>query len=299
MKLAALDAVWYDMPFEPRLRRISELKFSGVECWLNAAELGFNVDREWPEQYRPKGKLTLTRDKLSKLLDELDLRIVSYGQYCVMGPVLGPYPTEVLTGSRKKERVGDIKGLMSYCAEVGVTMLILESGGDPDNPNHWKPFLEDFMSELVSHAEEVGVVIAMENTPQALVKDEDDLLRLVKEMPSKALRVNLDPANLNATPPGNRDVPNAIRKLRGHLVSVHAKDSVYGGGPYGTFPDGTWGSRPIGQGTVPWGRCVQALKEIGYDDYLIIEYSYPFGVVSLEERERAIVSGKTYLENLL
>jgi len=80
---------------------------------------------------------------------------------------------------------------------------------------------------------------------------------------------------------------------------VHAKDSVYGGGPYGTFPDGTWGSRPIGQGTVPWGRCVQALKEIGYDDYLIIEYSYPFGVVSLEERERAIVSGKTYLENLL
>jgi sugar phosphate isomerase/epimerase len=298
MKLGVLDVIWYDVPFESRLKRISKLNFSGVECWLNSAELGFGVDREWPETHKVE-RVTVTKEKVSKLLDELDLCIHSYGQYQVMGPVLGPYPTEVLTGTRRKKRINDIMGLMDFCAEVGVKILIVESGGDPDNPSHWKPFVEDFMSKLVSHAEKVGVVIGMENTPQALVKDEDDLLRLVKEMPSKALRVHFDPANLNLTPPGNRDLPNAVRKLKGHIISLHAKDSVYGGGPYGKMPDGTWHCPPIGQGTVPWSGCVKALKEIAFDGYLIIEYSYPFGVVPLEERDRAIVSGKRHLENLL
>jgi len=41
------------------------------------------------------------------------------------------------------------------------------------------------------------------------------------------------------------------------------------------------------------------LKEIGFEGYLIIEYSYPFGVVPLDERDRAILSGKAYLENFL
>jgi len=290
--------IWYDIPFESRLKRISKLNFSGVECWLNSAELGFSVDREWPETHKVE-RVSVVKEKLGKLLDELDLCIHSYGQYQVMGPVLGPYPTEVLTGTRRKKRINDMKRLMDFCADVGVKILIVESGGDPHNPSHWKPFVGNFMSELVSHAEKVGVVIGMENTPQALIKDEDDLLRLMREMPSKALRVHFDPANLNLTPPGNRDLPKAIRKLKGHIISLHAKDSVYGGGPYGKMPDGTWRCPPIGQGTVPWSRCVEALKDLAFDGYLIIEYSYPFGVVPLEERDRAILSGKRYLENFL
>ena len=298
MKLGVLDVIWYDVPFESRLERISRLGFSGVECWLNSAELGFSVDREWPDTHRVES-VTLTKNKLSRLVDDLGLHVDSYGQYQVMGPVLGPYPTEVLSGARRKERIDDIERLMDFCSEVGVKILIVESGGDADKPSQWKPFVEDFMTELVSHAEKAGVMIGIENTPQALVKDEDDLLRLVKEIPSKALRVNFDPANLNLTPPGNRDLPGAIRKLKGHIVSVHAKDSVYGGGPYGQMPDGTWRCPPIGQGTVVWRECVEALKDIGFDGYLIIEYSYPFGVVPLEERDGAILSGKTYLEHLL
>jgi sugar phosphate isomerase/epimerase len=298
VKLGVLDVIWYDVPFESRLQRISKLGFGGVECWLNSAELGFRVDREWPETHRVE-KVTLTKNKLSRLVDGLGLQVHSYGQYQVMGPVLGPYPTELLTGAKRKERVSDIKGLMNFCSDVGVKLLILESGGDPDNPSHWKSFVEDFMSELVSHAEKVDVTIGMENTPQALIKDEDDLLRLMREIPSKALKVNFDPANLNLSPPGNRDLPSAIRKLKGHIVSVHAKDSVYGGGPYGKMPDGTWRCPPIGQGTVPWRGCVDALKDIGFDGYLIIEYSYPFGVVPLRERDGAILSGKTYLESVL
>ena len=298
MKLGALDAVWYDLPFESRLRRISELHLSGVECWLNSAELGFCVDREWPETHRPE-RVSLSREKLAKLVDRFDLHIHSYGQYEVMGPFLGPYPTQVLTGTKREKRIEDIKRLMDFCAEVGVKLLIVASGGDPDDPSHWRPLVDDFMSELVSHAERVDVTIGMENSPEALVKDEEDLLMLIKEMHSKALRVNFDPANLNLTPPGNRDLPGAIRKLKGHIISVHAKDSVYGGGPYGQMSDGTWRCPPIGQGTVPWRECIRALKDIGFDGYLIIEYSYPFGVVPLEERDRAVLSGKTHLENLL
>ena len=298
MKLGVLDVIWYDVPFESRLERISELGFSAVECWLNSAELGFAVDREWPSTHKPI-RMTLTKRKLSRILDDLNLQIHSYGQYQVMGPVLGPYPTEILTGAKRKQRINDIMGLMDFCAEVGVKTVIVESGGDPDEPTQWKTFTDDFMSSLVSHAEKVGVVIAMENTPQALVKDEDDLLRLTKEIPSKSLRINYDPANLNLTPPGNRDLPEAIRKMGPHIVSLHAKDSVYGGGPYGKMPDGTWRCPPIGEGTVPWDRCIKTLREINFNGHLIIEYSYPFGVVPLEERDRAILSGKRHLEKML
>jgi len=187
---------------------------------------------------------------------------------------------------------------MDFAAEAGVKILICDSGGDPDKPEQW-PILLEFMNELVDYAEKVDVILAMENTPQNLVADDDALLRLMKEIPSKALRVHFDPANLNLCPPGNKDVVNAIRKLKDYIVSVHAKDSIYGGGPYGQVSPGVWLCPPLGKGTTPWRECLKAFKEIGYDGYLIVEYFAPGRETGAEEIESAMVHGKEFLEKLL
>jgi len=298
MKIAALDVMFYDMPIEKRLKRIRDLGFEGTELWLGSAEIGFLVEREWPDSYKFK-PVCISPEKLRKTAEDAGIHITSFGQYTIMGPTIGPFPTEVVTGNVRKKRLEDIMNLLSYSAEFGSRILICESGGDCDKVDQWKIFTEDFVRKLVNHAEKVGAILAIENTPHNLVKDEDDLLRLMKIFNSKSLRVAFDPANLNLTPPGKRDIVDAIRKLSGHIEIVHAKDSIYGGGLYGKMPDGTWNCPPIGKGTVPWKDCIQAFKQMGYDGWLIVEYSYPFEEVSLREREQAAVEGKNYLAKLI
>jgi len=290
MKLCALDVVWYDLPIEKRLKRIAELGFVGVECWLNSAEWGFRVEREWPEfQVNP---MTMTKKEMVKMVEDLGLKIPACGQYTIMGPTTVLGPTEVLTGEAKRARMDDIKGLISHCADIGSKFMISESGGDPDKPEQWKDLLE-WMNELVDHAEKEGVIIAMENTEQCLVKDEDALLRIVQEIDSKYLKVCFDPANDNF--PG-KDLPKVVKKLKDYIVIAHAKDSVFGPGKFGMHPDGTWHCPPIGLGSVPWTLVLDAYKEIGYDGYFVVEYSYPFRPMTLEEREVGVMQGKKLLE---
>jgi len=292
MKLCALDVVWYDLPIEKRLKRIADLGFDGVECWLNAAEWGFKVEREWPESHSVN-RMTMSKKEMAKMVEDFGLEIPACGQYQIMGPMTVLGPTEVLKGEAKKARMDDIKGLISHCAEIGAKYMISESGGDPDSAEQWKDLVE-WMNELVHHAEKENVIIAMENTGQVLVKDDDALLRIVQEIDSKYLKACFDPCNDMF--PAGKDLLKAVRKLRDYIAIVHAKDGVIGPGPMGMHPDGTWHCPPIGLGSVPWTLLLDTFKEIGYDGYFVIEYSYPFRAMTLEEREIGVMQGKKLLE---
>lgn len=298
MKIAALDVMFFDLSLEQRMRKISELGFAGTELWLGSADLGFSVEREWPESHKVE-TLSIPPEKMKRLADDIGICVNSFGQYAIMGPATGPFPTEVVTGNARTERLEDMKNLLSYAIEAGPGIVISESGGDCDKLEQWETFTDDFIRNLVSHAEKVGAILAIENTPHHLIKDDDDLLRLMKHFKSKALRVAFDPANLNLTPPGNRDIPSAIKKLAEYIIIGHAKDSIYGGEPYGKMPDGTWSCPPIGEGKVPWKECLQAYKQIEYKGWLTVEYSYPFAEITLEERERIAVEGKNQLTKLM
>jgi len=294
MKISALDAVWYNLPFNARLRRISELGYEGVEFWLTAAELGFEVTLQWPSSHKVD-RLALSERDMTKMLEENDLKAVALGQYCLLGEFPHPFePTEVDFGRRKTRRIEDIKALMDYAVGIGTKVVITETGGHAEKPEQWTPLLE-IVFDLVEYAEKIGAILAIENAPHFLVNDVDDLLRLMNEIDSKALRINFDPANLNLAPPGVWDIPEAIKKLRNYICLVHTKDSVYGGSRWGKQPDGTWDIRPVGRGKVPWKECLSALEEIGYKGHLIMEYEEaPKG-----EAERSMIEGKKYLEGLL
>ena len=259
MKIGAIDVSWFDIPLEARLKRIAEAGFDGVELWLTVAELGFQV---WhPSLWKEVSQVKLSRHRLLELVNRLDLEITALGQQYLLEP----------SGELRTEKTNEVKALMEYASEIGVKNVILMSGGDPGKKEQWQPLLE-VTKELASYAEDLGVVLAFENLPQFFIDDENALLKLIREVESKTLRVNFDPKNLNLCPPGDRDVPGAIKKLKNLIVHVHAGDSVYGGGPRGEGPNGKYIMRPLGQGTVPWMDCLKAFIEIGYAGYLVVEY---------------------------
>ncbi len=280
------------------MRRVGDLGFAGIQLWLGAAELGFRVVKQWPANMYPDS-LWLPPRELSKMADGAEIDIVALGQYCLLGDMkeLGPTPVDV--GRRREARIEDIKAMMNYVAEEGAGIVVCESGGDPNKPEQWKSLLE-IANELVSHAEKVGATLAMEHASIFLVDTEDALLRLMKEIESKALRVNFDPANLALTQPGNRDIPGAIRKLKDYIVVMHAKDAIYHNGPYGTIPGkkATYDCPSIGKGQVPWKECARVLREMDYDGYLIVEYAEPVHAQKPENVEEGVVEGKRYLEKI-
>ena len=298
MKIAAMDTMWMDLSLKDRMKRVGDLGFKGIQLWLGAAELGFGVVKQWPANKTPDS-LWLTPKELGETAQEAGIDIVALGQYCILGDMneLGPTPVDV--GRRREARIEDIKSMMNYVAEEGAGIVVCESGGDPNRPEQWKALLE-ITNELVSHAEKVGATLAMEHASIFLVDTEDALLRLVKEVESKSLKINFDPANLALTPPGNRDIPGAIRKLKNHIVVMHAKDAIYHDGPYGTVPGrkATYDCPPIGKGQVPWKECAKVLKEINYGGYLIVEYAEPVHAQKPENVEEGVVEGKRQLEKI-
>jgi sugar phosphate isomerase/epimerase len=298
MKIAAMDTMWADLSFGDRIRHVADLGFTGIQLWLGAAELGFRVVRQWSLDKEPK-PLWMTPKELAKVAQDAEINIVALGQYCVLGDMAGLGPTAVDIGRRREARIEDIKAMMNYVAEVGGGIVVCESGGDPNKPEQWKSLLE-IVNELVAHAENVGAILAMEHASIFLIDTEDALLRLVKEINSKALRINFDPANLALTPPGNRDIPSAIRKLQDCIVMMHAKDAIYHKGPYGTTlgEKPTYDCPPMGEGKVPWKECARVLKEIDYKGYLVVEYAEAVHAQKPENVEDGVIQGKRYLEGI-
>lgn len=293
-----MDTMWTDLSLEDRMRRVGDLGFSGIQLWLGAAELGFRVVKQWPANMFPESLWAPPRE-LTKMANEAGIDIVAFGQYCLLGDMdkLGPTPVDV--GRRREARIEDIKAMMNYAVEEGAGIVVCESGGDPNKPEQWEPLLE-ITNELVSHAERVGATLAIEHASIFLIDTEDALIRLMKEIESKALRINFDPANLALTPPGNRDIPGAIRKLKDYLVLMHAKDAIYHDGPYGTITGkkASYDCPSIGKGQVPWKECARVLKEIGYNGYLIVEYAEPVHAQKPENVEQGVVEGKRCLEKI-
>ena len=71
-------------------------------------------------------------------------------------------------------------------------------------------------------------------------------------------------------------------------------DSIYGGGEFGKGQEGFLLS-PLGEGEVPLEKCLQALRDIDYTKWLVLEQLYP----SPNVREGIVNEEKKLLETIL
>ncbi|MCS7253528.1 MAG: sugar phosphate isomerase/epimerase family protein [Armatimonadota bacterium] len=110
----------------------------------------------------------------------------------------------------------------------------------------------DVLKELAPRAERAGVILGLENTLSA-----EDNLRIVEQVGSKAVQVYYD---LKNSADRGRDVPKEIRMLKGLICQVHLKN----------------GPRLLSEpSNVDFPKCAEALREIGYDGWYILETSSP------------------------
>ena len=154
------------------------------------------------------------------------------------------------------------KAVLDSCAAAGCTHLVgpyhsalgLFSGAGPTD-DEWKWGVES-MQQVAEHAGKVGVTLGVEclnRFETYLLNTHADAARFAKQVDHPNCRIMYDTfhANIEEKSPGD-----AIRGAAGMIVHVHISENDR--------------STP-GQGGVAWDETFDALKEINYDGYLMIE----------------------------
>ena len=135
---------------------------------------------------------------------------------------------------------------------------------------------------LADRAKNYGVNILFETGGESPIT----LLRLIEEVHTGNLYVNLDTGNLILYGYGNPS--EAVMTLGQYVRNIHAKDALPPTNPYKI------GEKPLGEGVVDFKRVFTLLKERGYDRFITIERE-----IQGEEQRRDIERGFHYLKEIL
>lgn len=110
--------------------------------------------------------------------------------------------------------------------------------------------------ELAEYARQYGITLLIETLnrfEQFLLNDAEEAVAYVKEVNKPNVKVMLDTFHMNIE---EDNIPNAIRYTGEHLGHLHIGEA----------------NRKVpGKGSMPWKEIGQALKDIGYNDYVVME----------------------------
>jgi len=209
---------------------------------------------------------------------------------------------QLAPGERGKSHYRVVRDTMKLARLIGVPRLVMMSGlpGGPgdQNPNwittawppeghdilryQWEEVAIPYWRDLAKYAHENGIEkICVEQHAHQLVYNTETLLRL-RDAVGEVVGVNFDPSH--ALWMGG-DPLRAIRRLRGAIYHVHAKDTRID--PHNTeintlletkpnerVAERSWNYVTVGQGhpEIWWRDFVVQLQQNGYDDVLSIEH---------------------------
>ena len=181
-----------------------------------------------------------------------------------------------------KDRVEFHKRVVDIAVKLGTKIITTHIGVVPERKTDpVYPIMLEAIGEAAEYSGSCGAVFAIETGPEKA----DILLNLLRDVNSKGLGVNLDPANLRMV--SCEDPVRAVELLGQYIVHTHAKDGInlYPGSAAAAYrmlePDGSprifaeraaeYKEVPLGQGQVPWDGYLAALRKAGYDGFLTIE----------------------------
>lgn len=162
----------------------------------------------------------------------------------------------------RSKGVDGTKRALDCCAAAGATHLVgpyhsalgLFSGQGPTD-DEWKWGVES-MRQVAEHAGTVGVTLGVEclnRFETYLLNTHADAARFAKDVDHPNCRVMYDTFHCNIE---EKDIAEAIRSCADVLCHVHISENDR--------------STP-GQGNVRWAENFDALKQVGYDGWLMIE----------------------------
>ena len=173
----------------------------------------------------------------------------------------GPRTLGVVPPEWRAERVDALKKGADFAHLLGLPAIITHLGFIPENAAD--PLFKEVVAavkEVAVHLASLGMQFWFETGQETPVT----MLRLIHEVGTGNLGVNLDPANLILY--GKANPVDALDVFGQYVRSVHAKDGLYPTDPYHLGEE-----VKIGQGKVNFPRLVSRLSEVGFRGSFIIE----------------------------
>ena len=136
-------------------------------------------------------------------------------------------------------------------------------------------FWVEELKAVAYHAQKYESILALELVGNSHVTSYKEILNLIETVGSSSLRSYFDPTNSKSL---GGDPIQDIRMLKDRIAQVHLKDT---------------GDKLLGTGDVDLKGCVEALKEVGYRGYFILETE------PTDDPDGAARHNLKYLNNLL
>lgn len=198
----------------------------------------------------------------------------------IQGPgTLGLVPTRW-----RKRRVGELKKGADFAARIGAPAIITHLGFIPEDPADrlYAPTMKA-VREVARHCKRRSIGFWFETGQETPVT----MLRLIEDVGTGNLGINLDPANLILY--GKANPVDALDVFGKYVRNLHAKDGLY---PTNGRNLGT--EVPVGKGKVNFPRLIAGLHTLRFKGELIIERE-----ISGERQARDIRKTVTYLRRLV
>ncbi|MDD2710481.1 MAG: sugar phosphate isomerase/epimerase [Verrucomicrobiae bacterium] len=195
----------------------------------------------------------------------------------------GPLTLGLTPAAYRSMRVEELKKGATFAKWMGVKAIITHLGFIPENA--FDPLFHEVVvavRQVAAHCQKLGVEFWFETGQETPVT----LLRLIQQVGTPNLGINLDPANLILY--GKANPVDALDVFGQYVKNIHAKD-----GMYPTDPMKLGHEVKVGDGKVRFPEFVKRLHEIGFKGEYIIERE-----ISGEQQRKDIAATVAYLEGL-
>jgi L-ribulose-5-phosphate 3-epimerase len=196
----------------------------------------------------------------------------------------GPNSLGIVPPEWRAVRITALKQGADFAHALGLPAIITHLGYIPENATDPAfPGAVEAVREVALYLAQLGMQFWFETGQETPVT----MLRLIHEVGTANLGVNLDPANLILY--GKANPVDALDVFGQYVRSVHAKDGRYPTDPYHLGQE-----VKISQGKVNFPALLARLTELGYTGPLIIERE-----ISGEQQVIDMKEAVTYLSALL
>lgn len=186
-------------------------------------------------------------------------KIADIGQRCLRAGLRASAVYSSGFGGNMVKDVAHKIRMMEAARELGCRRIVAcgEQRGDPSALDG----LIRVLKELVPAAEEMDMLVCLENHADNVLENVDDYQRIVDAVPCERVGICVDTGHFEAA---GVDLNDLIDRLGRRVVHIHVKDNK---------EFGTKRFSRFGEGTVDNHNVIRRLLALGYEGYINIELS--------------------------
>jgi sugar phosphate isomerase/epimerase len=188
------------------------------------------------------------RQELARTLSTLGMRVVSVNPTFADINLISTNPE--IREISERQLIASIE----LAADLGASCVVVIPGRRhalaPAPDEAAGAVLDRGLARLLARAGDLGITIALENSPYGYLGRASDLIEIVKRWQSPQLRITYDVANALAI----EDPAEGVRRVGEHLALAHVSDAWRG----------KWAHTSPGRGEVDFAGFARALAEIGF-----------------------------------